>query len=88
MAKKYPKSMPYVKAIFIALDQLVNAIFLGWPDETLSSRAYRWDVANIRHWPRRVLDWVAWHIFRDRDHCFQSFQSERLGRQLPPEARH
>ena len=78
--------MPYAKSVLIALDQLLNAILGGWPDETLSSRAWRWDAAGVRRWPRRIIDAVAL-LFRDRDHCRRSFESERLGRQLPPEAR-
>ena len=36
-----PCALPYWKAVAIAHDQLVNAWLRGWPDETLSSRAYR-----------------------------------------------
>lgn len=36
-----PCTMPYWKAVAIAWDQLINALAGGWPDETLSSRAYR-----------------------------------------------
>ena len=77
--------MPYWKAVLIALDQLLNALMGGWPDETYSSRCWRWSLQG-RDWPRRVVDGVAW-LFRDYDHCRESFESERLGRQLPPEAR-
>ena len=58
----------------------------GWPDETLSSRCWRWHAAGVRSWPCRIIDAVA-RVFRDYDHCRESFESERLGRQLPPEAR-
>lgn len=78
--------MPYWKSVFIALDQLLNALCGGWPDETISSRAWRWHVSGVRSWPCRVIDAVAW-VFRDYDHCRESFESERQGRQLPPEAR-
>jgi hypothetical protein len=78
--------MPYGKAILIALDQLLNALVGGWPDETISSRAYRWDVSGVRSWPRRCIDRMA-ALLGDTDHCRESFASERLGRQLPPEAR-
>ena len=78
--------MPWYKAVLIALDQLLNAIFGGWPDETISSRSWRWDIFDGRRWPRRIIDAVA-VIFGDKDHCHQAFLSERLGRQLPPEAR-
>ena len=81
-----PDDMGYGKSVLIALDQLVNALFGGWPDETISSRAWRWELAGVRSWPRRLLDGLAL-IFGDKDHCRESFESERLGRQLPPELR-
>lgn len=82
-----PGDLSYGKSVLIALDQLLNALAGGWPDETVSSRAWRWHVANVRHWPQRLLDRVA-KILGDKNHCRESFESERLGRQLPPEARH
>ena len=78
--------MGYCKAVFIGLDQLINALFGGWPDETISSRAWRWGLAGVRSWPRKLLDGLAL-ILGDKDHCRESFESERLGRQLPPELR-
>lgn len=78
--------MRYSKSVFIALDQLLNALFGGYPDETLSSRAYRMDVGGGPHWPRKFIDSVAL-IFRDKDHCREAFFSECYGRQLPPIAR-
>lgn len=81
-----PDDMGYGKSVLIALDQLVNALFGGWPDETISSRAWRWELAGVRSWPRRLLDGLAL-ILGDKDHCRESFESERLGRELPPELR-
>lgn len=81
-----PDDMGYGKSVLIALDQLVNALFGGWPDETISSRAWRWELAGVRSWPRRLIDGLAL-ILDDRDHCRESFESERLGRQSPPELR-
>ena len=72
------------KAILIALDQLVNTIFNGWPDETFSSRCWRWSKDGKRDWPRRVVDGL---FFLEAEHCKSSYESERLGRQLPPELR-
>ena len=72
------------KAVLIALDQFVNAIFNGWPDETMSSRAYRWEKNGKRSWPRKLIDGV---FFWDKNHCRESYESERTGRQLPPELR-
>lgn len=76
--------MTYAKKILIALDQLINALLAGWPDETLSSRAFRWEKDGVRLWPRRLIDRL---FFWEKQHCFQSYQSEREGRQLPPEFR-
>ena len=49
--------------VFIALDQLVNALLGGWADETLSSRAWRME-AKRRPWGRvmRPLIDVLGHI--------------------------
>lgn len=79
-----PCEMSYWHALGIAFDQLVNAAFRGWPDETLCSRAWRWDKDGVRRWPRVLLDAM---MFWDPHHCENSYHSERLGRQLPPEMR-
>ena len=76
--------MLYVKRVFIGIDQLVNALCGGWPDETLSSMAWRWHTDGVRHWPYYVIETL---FFFDKNHCRESFESERLGRQLPPELR-
>lgn len=76
--------MSRTKRILIAVDQLFNAIFNGWPDETLSSRAWRWEKNGKRSWPRRLIDTL---FFFDPDHCRESYESERQGTQLPPELR-
>lgn len=81
-----PGDLSYFKAVLISLDQFANTLFFGYPDETISSRSYRWDVCGKRHWPRKVIDSIA-NFFGDRNHCEESFISERIGRQLPPEAR-
>ena len=76
--------MTYGKSVLVAVDQLVNALLAGWPDETLSSRAWRWEQNGVRSWPRRFIDRL---FFWEQDHCYQSYISEREGRQLPPELR-
>ena len=84
--------------LLIALDQLANVLFgpllnavlrpkaatFGDPDETLSSRCYRWARDGVRAWPRRVVDGL---FFWQREHCKSSYESEREGRQSPPELR-
>lgn len=81
-----------IHQLAICLDQLGN-VLLGmlffpreksWADETLSSRSWRWHVNGIRSWPKKVIEWI---FFWEKNHCQESFESERIGRQLPPEAR-
>ena len=76
--------MTYWKNVLIAVDQLVNSLLAGFPDETLSSRAWRWEKDGVRSWPRCLIDHL---FFWEPNHCRESFQSEREGRQLPPELR-
>lgn len=76
--------MTWGRSVLIAADQLVNALLGGWPDETLSSRAWRWHVAGQRSWPCTLIDGL---FFWEDAHCFASYVSEREGRQRPPELR-
>ena len=76
--------MTYWKKVLIAVDQLVNTLIAGFPDETLSSRAWRWEQDGVRAWPRRFIDRL---FFWEPNHCRESYRSEREGRQLPPELR-
>lgn len=77
--------------LLIAFDQFVNAL-TGlicfkekiWADESLSSRAYRMDRDGVRSWPRKLVDGL---FFWQREHCKSSYESEREGRQSPPELR-
>lgn len=72
--------------LLVALDQMLFCIFtLGHshPDETLSAAAWRWE--SDGHWRGRVLRPVIDALFRplERDHCYQSWLSEKYGRHLP-----
>lgn len=60
----------YGRRVAVAIDQLLNAVFAGDEDETISSRAEK-----ARHKGRRwgcvlckVLDWL------DKDHCKNSIE--------------
>lgn len=72
-------------SIAIAFDQLLNAILAGWPDETLSSRAYRMD-GEKRRWTiaRKVIGGI---FFWQDEHCRMSFEAEKAMHHLPLEAR-
>lgn len=74
----------YLKQILIAIDQLLNTVFRGYADETLSSRAWRHYADGSRKWPKVVIDAL---LFFDKDHCHQSYLSEIERRQLPPSMR-
>lgn len=76
--------MTYGKKILTGIDQLLNALLAGWPDETLSSRACRWDVDGVRKWPRKAIDTM---FFWEKNHCWESYRSEWERRQMPPELR-
>ena len=41
----------YAYKLLVACDQLLNALLDGWPDETLSSRCWRWHKDDVRSWP-------------------------------------
>ena len=70
--------------ILIAFDQLINTLFGGMADETLSARAYRLELERGRSWARKLIDGI---LFFDKDHCKESYESEILRRQLPPSMR-
>ena len=72
--------------VFVALDQLLNAVLGGWADETLSSRA--WRTGNKGRLAGRIAQPVIDTIFFwQEDHCWSAFVAERYQRQSPPEAR-
>ena len=76
----------YLKQNLLAIDQLGNTLLGGYADETLSSRAYRAS-RHTGHWRWRVCATVINWLFRDPKHCEKAFNSERTGKQLPPEFR-
>lgn len=73
--------------VLIALDQFVNAVFAGWADETLSSRAYRTERDGKlwgRIW-RPIIDVLF--IWQVSDHCRRAYIKERERIHVPPEMR-
>lgn len=63
----------------IALDQLINTLFGGWADETISSRA--WRQRHKRRWSIAVklIDWI---FFWDPNHCENAYYAEIRRRQV------
>lgn len=76
--------MSHIKQLLIAIDQLLNVLFGGWADETLSSRAWRWYRDDIRTYPKVIIDAL---FFLEENHCQESYFSELKRTQLPPEMR-
>lgn len=48
--------MTYYHKVGLALDQLLNALMGGMPDESVSARAYRWDRDGKRSWPKKFIN--------------------------------
>lgn len=83
MTDKKKSDYPYACRILIALDQLINAICGGMPDESISAKCYRkrndstfWKILYI------ILDDI---FFWQEDHCHDAYDSEVYSKQLPKE---
>lgn len=72
--------------VAIALDQLINALLAGQPDETLSSRAHRMRVKGHRWWGW-TADAIDLLFFFDPHHCERAHLSELRRLQFPPSLR-
>lgn len=73
----------YVLNILIALDQLVNTLIGGYPDETLSASAYLGEREGKWYGRifRPIIDFLFWPL--QRDHCKRAFESEYNFSQRP-----
>lgn len=72
-----------MKQVLIAFDQLVNTLFGGWADETISARAYRKSVAGkpaLANLINRIFYWQS-------NHCRGAWRDEIERRQFGPEYR-
>jgi hypothetical protein len=75
--------------LLIALDQLAYVVLTlgrGYPDETLSSAAWRMErdgkIAGVF---RPLIDFVFWPV--QKQHCRKAYEAERRRVQLPVELR-
>ena len=69
----------WLKNVLIAFDQLVNALFCGYPDETLSARCWREQRRYAIYW----IDLLFRLIGQGKDHCELSYQHEMERKDLP-----
>lgn len=78
------KRMPYWLSVLIGLDQFVNTILAGYPDETISSRAYRCNDKWRWAFAERIIDTI---FFFDREgdikHCQLAYLGELAMEQSP-----
>lgn len=71
--------------VLIAIDQLINARFGGWADETFSARCWRMRRRKKRY--AVLVKLINCVFFRQENHCRESFVSERNRGHLPVEYR-
>ena len=77
------KIKQYLINILISLDQFLNVLFLGQPDETISSRAWRCkDSSSFWKFMRKLIDTL---FFWQKDHCYHSFIAEIERHQITTE---
>ena len=76
--------MTYFRKVATAIDQLINTFFNGWPDESLSARAYRWRRDGKRAWPAWLINKL---FFWQQDHVASAYHVEQKRRHFPPEYR-
>ena len=70
----------YLLRVLIAIDQLVNTLFGGMPDETISAKLWRLRYRQPYKTLRYVVDALFWF---DKGHCRTSYESEIKKTQLP-----
>lgn len=74
-----------IKHILIAIDQLLNALLLGYADETLSARAWRMRAKN-KKWALAVT-LINGLFFWQANHCRGAFYMELKRKHMPREYR-
>ena len=74
----------WIKQVLVAFDQFLNTLIGGWADETFSARCWRLRERPFWGVVRRIVDTI---LFFDTNHCEESYRSEILRLQSPPESR-
>lgn len=76
----------YVRNILIAIDQLINTILGGDPDETISSRMGKWGVLykdDHNNWRHKIANGLCWFLnLIDKDHCNKSIEKDEGGEDI------
>lgn len=75
----------YILNVLIGIDQLFTTLLGGFPDETMSSYAYRMAIQRKPFgFMRNLIDSL---FFWQPDHCRLAYLDEVKRRQMPPELR-
>jgi len=75
----------YCWNILIAIDQLINTLFCGDPDETLSSRMGKWAIAGKhKKGTRKVVYQVCHFVVElfEKDHFKKSIEEDEGNRRI------
>jgi hypothetical protein len=77
----------YTFNIALALDQYINTLLLGDPDDSLSGRCGRAEATGKPKWfvkiARPTIDFIFLKLFKQVDHCKSSIElEENLGYEL------
>lgn len=76
LKRHLPAIKRYARNVLVSIDQLVNTLFFGDPDETISSRAYK-NRASKPWWCLCVLMNML-----DKNHCEESVELDEGSDQL------
>lgn len=77
------KLKQYILNLLIAFDQFINVLFLGQPDETISSRAWCCkDTNSFWSFMRKLIDTI---FFWQKEHCFNAYLAELERKQITTE---
>lgn len=74
----------YFFQVSLAFDQLLNTLFGGWADESLSSRSWRLYIERNRPIPKMIINTI---FFWQENHCKEAYESELERLHVPPQMR-
>jgi hypothetical protein len=75
----------YLLHVLVAIDQFLTTLVGGYPDESLSSYAYRMERQG-KPWGV-TRKWIDALFFLAPGHCERAYSAERTRAQMPPELR-
>ena len=78
LAIKLPKLRAYRYGLWIAQDQFINALFMGNPDVTISSKVgyMAREGSETAKKMAVVIDWMFWVTIKQENHCAASIEHD------------